>query len=142
MLFSQSVLDRFAEKVDLSDPDECWQWTAYVDPAGYGRFGVERKADYAHRVSFELLVGPIPDGLVIDHLCRNRACVNPDHLEPVTELQNIQRGYTARGIGPICNQCGTAKVTGSNGFRVCRHCQNNRAWERREEYKRKRSERG
>lgn len=74
-------MDRFWEKVDKSG--ECWLWTAYTTKKGYGQTHIGGKTKYAHRVAYELSVGPIPDGKELDHLCRNRACVNPDHLDPV-----------------------------------------------------------
>lgn len=71
------------------DPDSgCWNWTGTIADTGYGRV---RKA-YAHRVAYEFWIGPIPDGLQIDHLCRNRRCFNPEHLEAVTQRENILRG--------------------------------------------------
>lgn len=70
--------------------DGCWEWTGAKTAAGYGQF--TRRKEYAHRHAYEDLVGPIPEGLVIDHLCRNPSCVNPDHLEPVTQRENIRRG--------------------------------------------------
>lgn len=70
----------------------CWNWTGYRNRGGYGRYMHQKRMQLAHRVSYELLVGPVPDGLVIDHLCRNPSCVNPDHLEPVTNAENIRRG--------------------------------------------------
>ena len=69
----------------------CWEWTASLR-RGYGRFSIGYRTFPAHRVAYEMLVGPIPDGLTLDHLCRNKACVNPDHLEPVTGVENTQRG--------------------------------------------------
>lgn len=80
---------RFWAKVKKTD--ECWLWTAAKIPAGYGRFGLAGKTVYAHRVAYELLVGPIPEGLVIDHLCNVTSCVNPDHLRAVTSKENVAR---------------------------------------------------
>lgn len=86
-------MERLWAKVDASG--SCWLWTAYVDPTGYGRFGVGGTMRRAHRVVWETLVGPVPDGLELDHLCRVRRCVNPDHLEPVTRRENVRRGVAA-----------------------------------------------
>lgn len=74
--------------------DGCWEWTASKNSAGYGQMhaGPGRGPVRAHRVLYELLVGPIPEGLTIDHLCRNRGCVNPAHMEPVTRGENVKRG--------------------------------------------------
>lgn len=74
--------------------DGCWEWTG-PKRRGYGVFGSDKKVHIAHRKSFELFIGPIAKGLVIDHLCRNKACINPLHLEVVTNKENV-----LRGVGP------------------------------------------
>lgn len=70
----------------------CWIWAKHLNGDGYGVIRVGGRIQMAHRVSYEVHVGPIPDGLVIDHLCRNRACMRPDHLEPVSHAENVRRG--------------------------------------------------
>lgn len=105
----------------------CWRWLRYVDPSGYGRVG---RNQAAHRKTYEALIGPIPPGLVLDHLCRNRACVNPAHLEPVTERDNILRGESpsARLYRQTHCKRGHPFDPGNtyrapDGSRVCRMCQ-------------------
>ncbi len=84
---------RFLSQVRQGHPDECWPWLAYTNPAGYGRVAVPgRGKQYVHRIAYELAHGAIPDGLTVDHLCRNRGCCNPAHLEAVTRADNIRRG--------------------------------------------------
>lgn len=85
--------ERFWEKVDASGV--CWEWTKGKNDKGYGSFRLEGKTRGAHKVAWELLMGPVPAGLDLDHLCRNHACVNPDHLEPVTRRENVLRGVNA-----------------------------------------------
>lgn len=88
-----TLAERFWPKVDASG--DCWEWTGARNPEGYGRIGAGRRGSatlHAHRVAWELLVGPVPAHLELDHLCRNPRCVNPDHLEPVSRTENIRRG--------------------------------------------------
>ncbi len=84
--------ERFWRKVSIN-LSGCWTWTAGVGSTGYGKFGVAHgnPPQYAHRYSYELNVGSIPDGMVIDHLCENKLCVRPDHLQPVTSAINTRR---------------------------------------------------
>lgn len=84
------ILTRFWSKVEKTN--NCWVWKGYKTNDDYGRFMINGKIIYAHRFAYELLRGNIPQGLILDHLCRNPACVNPSHLEIVTHKQNILRG--------------------------------------------------
>lgn len=89
-------MERFWSKVEKTEG--CWNWLGNITPIGYGGFFLDGKNRRAHRVAYELSIGPIPKGLVIDHLCRNRRCVNPDHLEAVTQGEN-------RGRVPVKTHC-------------------------------------
>lgn len=93
------TVSRFWSKVDKNGPRGCWLWIGKKDALGYGFIQTQsrphRKWGRAHRISYELLVGPIAEGLVIDHLCRVTGCVNPSHLEPVTQAENMRRGVVS-----------------------------------------------
>jgi hypothetical protein len=126
-----SIEHRFLAKVEKTD--SCWHWKAGTTK-GYGRFWVgDRKTGRtaaAHRVSYQLFVGPIPDGMALDHLCRNRRCVNPQHLEPVTSTENVMRGMSAPAQNAGKTHCLRGhEFTPENtylqqpkGWRQCRTC--------------------
>lgn len=101
---------RFDEKIVKAESG-CWEWSgAHFQATGYAVFCIQyddgkMRPTVAHRVSYELSVGPIPAGLSLDHLCRNRGCVNPAHLEPVTPQMNMLRGEAPAAIGVRTNRC-------------------------------------
>lgn len=95
MILTERDQARFWAKVALPDANGCMLWLAGLTHNGYGRLSMSGRLKRAHRISYELAYGPIPAGLVIDHLCRVRHCVAPDHLELVTHAEN-----TLRGLGP------------------------------------------
>ena len=131
----RSIFERASEKFTIGEG--CWIWTGATNGIGYGHVR-QRRADgtwgqgYAHRVVYETLVGPIPDGAVLDHLCRTPSCVNPDHLEPVTQGENLARGATfnARHIAQEACVNGhpfdDANTYLWRGSRYCRACRRDR----------------
>jgi hypothetical protein len=101
------LVDRVREKMAVADPDWCWPWLGARLPAGYGKIGMGKRGTWAlaHRVVYELAWGPIPDGLVIDHLCGHPCCVNPLHLDAVPQRINLVRGLTPNMILHEANVC-------------------------------------
>ena len=78
------------------DTTRCWNWQKAKNSAGYGIIGKDGGSKLAHREAYIAFVGPIPEGLELDHLCKNKGCVNPDHLEAVTRSENVRRGWPDR----------------------------------------------
>jgi len=119
-----TMFERFTRKIDSAGP--CWIFTG-CKSRGYGRIGYRGRNHAAHRVAYELFVGPIPDGMSIDHLCRNHSCVRPDHLEPVTHQENVRRGEAGK-YNAIKTHCLNGhpfdpdNTYVSRGRRTCRKC--------------------
>ena len=137
--------ERIIGRIDASS-SECWLWTGELRK-GYGCVKVNGRRWSVHRLLFEALIGPIPQGLELDHLCRNRTCCNPAHLEPVTHAENIRRGDQAREgdrrrIARIRSYCKNGHEVSPentylrppNGHYRCRRCANlsNAAYRARE----------
>jgi hypothetical protein len=102
---------------------DCWVWTRSKNDKGYGQITHDGRVMYAHRLTYQLMVGPIPEGLEIDHLCRNTSCCRPSHLEAVTHAENIRRGYEAKNQ-THCKRghdLAGAYIT-KDGRRDCREC--------------------
>jgi hypothetical protein len=129
-----TFIDRFEAKFIPEPMSGCWLWIGATDENGYGRFGDwqdgRTRMFLPHRISYELHVGPIPDGLVLDHLCRTPSCVNPDHLDPVRQRVNVLRGNVGKKLerthcskGHEFTSENTAWVArGSGKSRRCRQC--------------------
>ncbi len=115
-----TVEDRFWAKVNADGP--CWEWDARRHETGYGQFHPQPgRTVYAHVFAWEVLIGPVPAGLELDHLCRSRHCVNPDHLEPVTRRENVIRSCGGRcRRGHALTPANT--IVYRNGARTCRTC--------------------
>jgi len=125
------VLDRIAEKIDFFGEDGCWVWLAAKTWEGYGQVKHKGQMRLAHRVAYQVTVEEIPDGLVCDHLCRNTSCVNPDHIEIVTNQENTKRGdYTNRRRKMLASThcCRGHEWSEKNtyvdarGYKICRPC--------------------
>lgn len=100
--------------------DGCWTWSG-CHAGGYGRVRINSRTHAVHRLVYEDMIGPIPAHLEIDHLCHNRGCCNPAHLEPVTRKVNLNRGRNANLEKRVCKH-GHSKWRRYNGRRYCAEC--------------------
>ena len=122
----KTLEERALSKIDATGI--CWMWTDKPDPLGYGRLNVQGKPLLAHRLVWQLLVGEIPDGLTLDHLCRVRLCVNPDHLEAVPLAENKKRGASQNAVNARKTHCKRGHPFSPEntiirpGRRECRSC--------------------
>lgn len=120
----RTVLERIDDAIIVNAQTGCWEWQRMKDRDGYGLIKVGGQRRGAHRISFEEHVGPIPKGLQIDHLCRVRNCVNPEHLEPVTPGENTRRSPWNSPLqcrrGHARTELNTYITPG--GTRACRDC--------------------
>lgn len=125
-----SAEERFLAKVEKTET--CWLWRGTILSTGYGVLSLNGRAISTHRLSYQLYKGPIPDGLVIDHLCSVTACCNPDHLEAVTNEENIRRGLSPSAVTRRIGRCKRGHdLAGDNVYsspgsprrRRCKKCQ-------------------
>lgn len=119
---------RLLSRLSVDGDSGCWQWLGHTTKDGYGRINADGKSRGVHRVMFEREYGPIPDGLQIDHLCRNRRCANPDHMEAVSPAENTRRGL-AGAINRNKTECPQGHPYDAqntyrfpDGRRACRTC--------------------
>ena len=139
-----SVRSRWFVLAGCGEKNDCWLWRGCINENGYGSLNFHHSNILAHRIAYELFIGPIPPGLVIDHLCRNKGCVNPLHLEAVTDRVNILRGEGPAAIEARQTHCihghelsgENLRITMFKGrtYRGCMACQRQRKPKDREKY--------
>jgi len=134
-----TIQDRFWSKVYDTQPETCWLWVGGSTPAGYGVIWYKTRQVYAHRLSYEWAYGPIPKGLQVDHLCFTPSCINPEHLETVTDSENKRRALNFRGQRTYCYNGHLTAESGvyiaPSGARECRVCARKR-WKKYRDKKR------
>jgi len=127
----ETMKQRILKRIEI-DSNQCWNWTSYLMKNGYGVIGIKinriKSSWLAHRISYLCFIGDIPEGYTLDHLCRNRGCVNPKHLEPTTLQENHKRGENPQTINSRKTHCirghslENAYIEKQNGKRHCNVC--------------------
>jgi len=135
--YHKRAKNRLLSKVQLDEKTQCWNWTGYISKKGYGRIAY-KYSSYgsfeAYRLSYILFNGKLNSNLQIDHLCRNRKCVNPKHLEQVTKKENLLRGFGVGSKNKAKTHCPeghqytleNTRISPANGGRCCKKCQKQR----------------
>lgn len=124
----KGLIERLASRITVDGPDGCWWWQGSTTPAGYGALEFKGRREYVHRWVHEICIGPIPDGMVVDHLCDNPRCVRPDHLEAKTQRENVLRGRSLSALRARATHCprghkyDEANTYEHKGHRRCRAC--------------------
>lgn len=118
---------RFYNKVNMgSGANDCWLWQGCLDASGYGNVQINNKMLKAHRVAYAWEFGEIPANMQLDHLCKTRNCVNPAHLEVVTQAENIRRGDNWNRLKTHCKRghkfIGDSFYVNKHGWRICKPC--------------------
>lgn len=134
------IMERIFNSIDFSSVNDCWEWNMAQNNKGYGSIRWNHQTKVAHRAVYELLVGDIPEGLTLDHLCLNKKCVNPNHLEPVANRENNARGNSRSAVNARKTHCLNGHeynklntYINRSGGRWCKTCRNDymRSYNRR-----------
>lgn len=131
---NSDVLDRIRDRSIPEPMTGCWFWTGSLNTCGYGQIYIDGRMPHAHRAAYEAVYGKVPPGLELDHLCRVRSCVNPDHLEAVTHRTNVLRGESVSARCAAITHCPVGHpyagenlyTRTSDGARLCRQCHRDR----------------
>jgi hypothetical protein len=118
----ERTASRFWRKVERGAPDACWSWTGTRHSKGYGSFSLHGRQVLAHRVAWQAVRGPIPSGLVVDHLCQQPLCQNPLHMALVTAGENVLRGRGPTAVNARRSHCPAGHVYDGRGWRGERRC--------------------
>ncbi len=128
------LLSAIVARYVVDEGSGCWLWIGTKSRKGYGYIKTGGRSRSAHRMAYELMVGQVPAGLELDHLCCNRACVNPGHLEPVTHLENVRRALVRRTSCLRGHPFDAENTYSYRGRRICRECSRSRSREHKRKF--------